>query len=210
MADLQVPARLVPPDDDPESPDSIDPVNVDPANVDLDSIAAGITQHAGPDESAPRSRRKPTERAWARPRTTRRLLVVGLVLVAAVGFLLYKGLTSALVYFKTANEAVADRSQLGNTSFQLEGVVVKGSVRQLGEGKVAFTIIGGGASIPIVNNGEPPELFRGGIPVVVFGHFVGSTLDFSSNQVLVKHSNQYIAAHPSRVTVPASDATAKS
>jgi cytochrome c-type biogenesis protein CcmE len=131
--------------------------------------------------------------------------VVGIVLLAAIGFVLYKGLTSALVYFKTANEAVADRAQLGNSTFQLEGIVVRGSVRQLGGGRVAFTVEGGGASVPVVNTGEPPQLFRAGIPVVVVGHFVGTSNEFASDQILVKHSNQYIAAHPGRVTVPASD-----
>jgi cytochrome c-type biogenesis protein CcmE len=125
------------------------------------------------------------------------------VLLAAIGFLLYKGLTSALVYFKTANEAIAARSQLGDSTFQLEGVVLKGTVRQLGGGRVAFTVAEGGAEIPVVNDGEPPELFGPGIAVVVVGHFVGSTNDFASDQVLVKHSQQYIAAHPTRVTVPA-------
>lgn len=157
-----------------------------------------------PPRSAPVLRRSRGQaRPWAQPRTTRRLAAVGVVLLAATGFLLYKGLTSALVYFKTANEAVADRAQLANSTFQLEGVVVKGSVRQLSGARVAFTIEGGGARIPVINDGEPPQLFRAGIPVVVVGHFVGATDNFASDQVLVKHSNQYVVAHPDRVTVPA-------
>jgi hypothetical protein len=33
----------------------------------------------------------------------------------------------------------------------------------------------------------------------VVGHFVGTTDRFASDQILVKHSNSYIAAHPNRV-----------
>jgi cytochrome c-type biogenesis protein CcmE len=135
-------------------------------------------------------------------RTKRRLAFAGIVIAGAIGFLLYKGLTSAVVYFKTANEAVAARSQLGDSTFQLEGVVVSGTVRQLSGGRVAFTVTGGGASIPVVNTGDPPQLFRAGIPVVVVGHFSGTSNLFVSDQILVKHSNQYIAEYPSRVTVP--------
>jgi cytochrome c-type biogenesis protein CcmE len=131
--------------------------------------------------------------------TRRRLAVVGVVIVAALGFLVYKGLTSAIVFFKTASEAVANRAQLGNSTFQLEGTVVRGTVHHLGGSRVAFEIRQGGASIHIVNTGEPPQLFRPGLPVVVVGHFVGSGDNFASDQIMVKHSQQYIAAHPNRV-----------
>lgn len=165
--------------DDPESPDAA-PVTPAPAPA--------------PAARAPRQRHP--------VRTRRRLALAGVVIAGAVAFLLYKGLTSAVVYFKTANEAVADRTQLGTSTFQLEGVVVAGSVRQLSGGRVSFVVTGGGASIPVVNTGDPPQLFRAGIPVVVVGHFAGSGTTFVSDQILVKHSNEYIAAHPDRVTVP--------
>ncbi|MGH9297356.1 MAG: cytochrome c maturation protein CcmE [Acidimicrobiales bacterium] len=134
--------------------------------------------------------------------TGRRLLVVGTVIVVAIGFLVFKGLTSAVVFFKTASEAVSQRASLGNADFQLEGVVVGGSVHRAGPTEVAFVISQGGATIHVLNSGNPPEMFRPGLPVVVVGHFVGSSDRFSSDQVMVKHSQQYIAAHPDRVKAP--------
>ena len=65
-------------------------------------------------------------------RQRRRLGIVGVVILAAIGFLVYKGITSAIVFFKTANEAVAQRATLGNTVFQLEGTVVPGTVHSSG------------------------------------------------------------------------------
>jgi cytochrome c-type biogenesis protein CcmE len=44
-------------------------------------------------------------------------------------------------------------------------------------------------------------MFRPGLPVVVVGHFVGNSDGFASDQIMVKHSQQYIAAHPGRVKV---------
>jgi cytochrome c-type biogenesis protein CcmE len=132
----------------------------------------------------------------------RRLAVVGVVILAAIGFLLYKGVTSAIVFFKTANEAVAQRSSLGNSTFQLEGLVVPGTVRSFRSGSsddVRFEVESNGVKVSVTNSGLPPQLFQAGIPVVVVGHFVGSTDSFASDQILVKHSNQYIAAHPNRV-----------
>lgn len=142
----------------------------------------------------------PSEAARRASRTTRhRLAVVGLIVVAALSFLVYKGLTSAIVFFKTASEAVAQRAQLGNSTFQLEGTVLHGTVHHLGGARVGFEIRQGGATIHVVNDGDPPQLFRPGLPVVVVGHFVGSSNQFSSDQIMVKHSQQYIAAHPNRV-----------
>ncbi|MGO9195767.1 MAG: cytochrome c maturation protein CcmE [Acidimicrobiales bacterium] len=146
----------------------------------------------------------------ARPRrgngaSSRRLAVAGLVIVAALGFLVYKGLTSAIVFFRTANEAVAQRAALGDSTFQLEGTVVHGTVHRVGASEVSFEIRQGGATIHVDNAGDPPQMFRPGLPVVVVGHFVGDTDRFSSDQIMVKHSQQYIAEHPNRVK--ASDPT---
>jgi cytochrome c-type biogenesis protein CcmE len=132
-------------------------------------------------------------------RQRRRLAGVGVVILAAIGFLVYKGLTSAAVYFKTTPEAVAQRTTLGNADFQLEGTVAAGSVHELPGGRVAFAVTGGGKRIAVVNSGSPPQLFKPGVPVVLVGHFVGATDGFSSSEILVKHSNVYIAAHPNRV-----------
>ena len=52
--------------------------------------------------------------------------------------------------------------------------------------------------VPVLHQGDPPELFKPGIPVVLEGHFVGT--HFDSDRIMVKHSEDYIAKHPSRVT----------
>jgi cytochrome c-type biogenesis protein CcmE len=77
--------------------------------------------------------------------------------------------------------------------------VLNGSVHHLGGDEYKFTIAAGGSSIVVDNSGDPPQLFRPGLPVVVVGHFVGSSNLFASDQIMVKHSQQYIAAHPGRI-----------
>ncbi len=129
----------------------------------------------------------------------RRLAVVGVVVVAALGFLVFKGLTSAIVFFKTANEAVSQRASLGNSDFQMEGMVVRGSVQHRGQDVYDFTVEAAGVKVRVDNTGDPPQLFRPGLPVVVVGHFVGSSDVFASDEIMVKHSQSYVAAHPNRV-----------
>ena len=123
-------------------------------------------------------------------------VVVGVVILGALAFLVFKGLGNATVYFKTADEAVAERSELGDRRFRIEGAVVADSVEQV-EDEVRFQIISAGVKVPVVHKGDPPELFREGIPVVLEGKWAGTT--YSSDRILVKHTNEYREQNPDRV-----------
>lgn len=129
--------------------------------------------------------------------TRRRLWLAGIVVLAALGFLVFQGLGNATLYFRTADEAVAQRDQLGDRRFRIEGDVVDGSVRQVGN-DVSFTLTKASVEVPVRHKGDPPELFRPGIPVVLEGRFQGD--HFSSDRILVRHSETYVAENPERVT----------
>jgi len=129
--------------------------------------------------------------------TRRRMWLAGVVVLAALGFLVFQGLGNATLYFRTADEAVAQRSQLGDRRFRIEGDVVDGSVRQQGN-DVSFTLTSKSVEVPVRHRGDPPELFRPGIPVVLEGRFQGD--HFTSDRILVKHSETYVAENPDRVT----------
>ncbi|NNN20490.1 MAG: cytochrome c maturation protein CcmE [Acidimicrobiales bacterium] len=134
----------------------------------------------------------------------RRLIVVAIVLICAFGYLMYQGLTNSIQYFKTVDQAVADRSTLGTSTFRVEGTVVDGSIRRNGA-QTLFSISSNGVTLPIIDSGSPPSLFQQGIPVVLVGHFDSgsgpgdTSLTFETNQIMVKHSSVYIAEHPNRV-----------
>jgi cytochrome c-type biogenesis protein CcmE len=143
---------------------------------------------------------RPTRRA-SNPKG--RFFIVCALLAAAVALVLYKGLLSSLNYFDTVDQALDHRAQIGTTPIRLEGVVVPGSVHTTGSG-ASFLISGAdGRTVRVVNVGSPPDLFQANIPVVVVGSFTTATSDrFDSNQILVKHSASYVAAHPGRVKAP--------
>lgn len=118
------------------------------------------------------------------------------VAVLLAGFFLWKGLSSATVYFKTVPEAIAERAQLGTRRFRLEGLVKAGSVQ--GDDKaVRFVVEEDGQEISVVHSGSPPELFKPNIPVVLEGHFEGKV--FKSDRILVKHTEEYRKDNPDRV-----------
>jgi len=117
------------------------------------------------------------------------------VIAAAIGFLVYQGLGNATVYFKTADQAVADKASLGTKPFRIEGTVLN-DVRQSG-GDTQFSIYANKVTVQVVDSKEPPQLFKPGIPVVLEGHWAGSF--FASDLVMVKHTASYTAAHPDRL-----------
>ena len=134
--------------------------------------------------------------------TTRtRLWIAGVVVLGALGFLVFQGLGNATLYFHTADEAVAQREQLGDRRFRIEGDVVDGTVQQVGN-DVSFVLTSKNVEVPVRHKGDPPELFRPGIPVVLEGRFQGDY--FSSDRIMVRHSETYVAENPERVanTVP--------
>ena len=134
--------------------------------------------------------------ASRRRRSSRLRVVVALALVlGAIGFLVTKGLGDATVYFKTADEAVRDRGELGDRRFRIEGLVEEG-VTQDGD-VVRFSIISAGVRVPVSHRGDPPELFRPGIPVVLEGRWEDEV--YASDRIMVKHTSEYREKNPDRV-----------
>jgi cytochrome c-type biogenesis protein CcmE len=135
-------------------------------------------------------------------RSRGRLLLVCVVLLAAVGLLLYKGLLSSLDYFDTVDQALDHRAQLGTSGFRLEGLVDPGTIRPTTTG-TAFEISGADCRrVEVRNAGSPPALFQPDIPVVVVGHFASASSDvFLSNQIMVKHTATYTARYAGRLRV---------
>ena len=129
-------------------------------------------------------------------RTRPRVMVASAVIAAGLGFLLFRGLGDATLYFHTADEAVAQRAELGERRFRIEGMVEPGTVEPTADG-VSFRISSAGVAVAVRHHGEQPELFQEGIPVVLEGHFAGRV--YESDRILVRHTSEYKAEHPERV-----------
>lgn len=129
----------------------------------------------------------------------RRGLVASLVLVAvvaALGFVAVKALGEASLFFLNADEAVEQRADLGTDRFRLQGTVVDDSVDVTVDG-VGFQVEYNDATVDVVHEGDPPELFQPGIPVVLEGNWEGEV--FASDRIMVKHSSEYEAENEDRL-----------
>ena len=168
--------------DDPESSDAAGPGG---PQVDRLAEARALLASAGVD--------RPRDRNWLGSR--RRQAVAACIVLAAVGYVAFQFLTSAEQYFLTTKTAVAERAQLGTKPFRIEGTVGH-DVRQVGK-IIRFDIYADGVTVGVDSTGSPPQLFRPGIPVVLVGHWQGNV--FASDEIMVKHSARYVAAHPGRL-----------
>ncbi len=135
-------------------------------------------------------------------RSRRRSFAVLAVLALAVVALLSQGLLRNLNYFETVAQAEAHRATLGTRQLRLEGIVEAHTISRTNDG-ASFWLTGGKYRVFVRASGSPPQLFQANIPVVVVGHFVNAHAQrFNASQIMVKHSANYIAAHPKRVTAP--------
>ena len=119
------------------------------------------------------------------------------LIVAAIGFVLFQGLNSAALYYRNADEAVHDKASLGTRRFRVQGTV-QPDVTKVGQ-EVDFTIAFNNVSVAVRHEGDPPDLFQPGLPVVLEGHWASDGSFFASDRILVKHSEDYKDQNPDRV-----------
>ncbi|MFV0316765.1 MAG: cytochrome c maturation protein CcmE [Microthrixaceae bacterium] len=183
--------------DDPESPDA--------APLDLSD---GASAPAGGFDLAPRGTAAEDTGSQG-PRVARRYVAIGLlvVLLAALGYVLFVGLNDASTFFYNVDEAVDMRDQLAGERFRMQGNVMDGSVVETADG-VDFVLSFGGVEVPVSHTGTPPELFGPDIPVVLEGSFGGDGEGFRSDEILIRHDNEYDEEHPDRVDDAERDAQA--
>lgn len=126
-----------------------------------------------------------------RSRAKRRAVIAAAVCVAAIIAIVVLAvvLSKNVVYFRTVSEAVAQRADEGDNRLRVAGEVVPGTIAETPQG-VRFDVTDGKATIPVVHRGDPPELFKGGAPVVCEGRW-SSGAAFDSDRILIKHGNEY-------------------
>ena len=100
-----------------------------------------------------------------RSKNATRYTIAAVLCVLVVGGLLWFGLSSNIVYYRTATEAVTQRSSVGSERFRLAGAVVPGTIRALPNG-VAFDVTDGVTTVAVQHRGDPPQLFADGAPVL--------------------------------------------
>jgi cytochrome c-type biogenesis protein CcmE len=126
-------------------------------------------------------------------RPTRTRLALATVVLAGAGLLSYSAMQGTLTYYRTPAEVATDQDTR-HTRTRLGGEVVPGSVQRDGTSMV-FRLAADGHEITVRQRGAPPETFREGQDAVVEG-LLGADGVFRSEQVVVRHGNEYRPAAP--------------
>jgi cytochrome c-type biogenesis protein CcmE len=143
----------------------------------------------------------------------RRFLIGGVIILAALAYIVYGGLQEAMVYFKMPSELRAEEKSLQGKFVRMGGMVVKGSLQKdLQNLTYRFQLTDGNTAFPVYFKGVPPDLFVEGKGAVVEGR-VGSDGVFQATMIMAKHAEDY-SPHadgktPNNSFVPAKEAVAK-
>ena len=117
----------------------------------------------------------------------------GLVIAAAIAYLIWAGVSQSVVYFVTPSELLA--APVPSKTYRLGGQVQAGSLtwepRSL---DLSFTLSDGKASVPVRHRGPAPDLFAEGRGAVVEGSWTKDGY-FKASLILAKHSEEYKAPH---------------
>ncbi len=151
-----------------------------PDDRDLDDGGLDLTPRSG---AAATPRRRTGVRRWGA------IAVLG-VLVVVVGVIVWQA-KGATLYYKNADEAIAQKASLGTKTFRLQGTVIGQPEPGNGDRPTVFRVAYNGKSVKVVHTGSEPALFKAGLPVVVEGHWNTAGTAFDSRRLLVKHTEDY-------------------
>jgi cytochrome c-type biogenesis protein CcmE len=113
--------------------------------------------------------------------------VLGVVVAACVGYLVYSASGGSSEYYLTVSEL---RAQATSGDVRVAGVVQNDVIRSNGGLQVQFTEKDGTASMPVEYRGTLPDIFQPGITVVAEGR-LGSDGIFHARSVLAKCPSRF-------------------
>lgn len=122
-----------------------------------------------------------------------KFLAGGVVIAAALAYVIYAGVTQSAVYFVTPAELQA--APVPGKAYRLGGVVARGSLKwEARTLDLSFALSDGKATVPVRHKGTPPDLFGEGRGAVVEGSWSPEGY-FKASLILAKHSEEYKAPH---------------
>ena len=99
--------------------------------------------------------------------------------------------SSNTIFYYTTTEAYENVDVFDSERLKLGGFVVSDSVAKTNNAETRFTVTDGNKIITIIFDGFIPDLFQEEMGVILDGYFQNEI--FYSDDMLVKHDNEYIS-----------------
>lgn len=123
-----------------------------------------------------------------------RLLVVGVVLVLALGYLIYAAFPGNTLYYVTVDEFLSDETNLDGRSLRVMGKLVPDSFQRVeGTTLAKFALADKGETLPSIYDGVLPDLFFNPHSDIVLEGSFGDGEVFHTDTVIVKCPSKYQA-----------------
>lgn len=117
----------------------------------------------------------------------------GVVVAAAIAYLVYAGVQQSVVYFVTPSELNA--APVSGKAYRLGGMVQPGTLTWDPKTvQLDFVLSDGQSTIAVKHRGTPPDLFAEGRGAVVEGTWTNDGY-FRAALIMAKHSEEYKAPH---------------
>ncbi len=128
-------------------------------------------------------------------RKQRKFLVGFGLVIAAIGYLIYTGVTDATMYYLTVSElnaAIETGDVAYDENMRLHGKVVNGSIHRddVGSLRIRFLAHEGGMQTPVVYTGVVPDTFRDESEVVLEGGYARNGT-FNAHTLYAKCPSKY-------------------
>jgi cytochrome c-type biogenesis protein CcmE len=125
-----------------------------------------------------------------------KFLVGGAVIILALGYMIWAGVTQSVVYFVTPSELQA--APVAGKAYRLGGLVARGTVNwNPATLDLTFSVSDGKSTVPVRHRGAPPDLFGEGRGAVVEGQWAAEGY-FKATHIMAKHSEEYQAPHDTK------------
>ena len=127
-----------------------------------------------------------------------KFLIGGAVIILALGYMIWAGVTQSVVYFVTPSELQA--TPVAGKAYRLGGLVARGTVNwNPATLDLTFSVSDGKSAVPVRHRGAPPDLFGEGRGAVVEGQWTAEGY-FKATHIMAKHSEEYQAPHDTKDT----------
>ena len=120
----------------------------------------------------------------------RRFLLPALIVVAAVGALIYLGVRGSSMYYMTVAELKAEGDAVYGDKIRLGATVADGSIQSGPDGVTRFLVTDGTSTLPVSYQGSLPDAFEDGADVVLQGKMTPSGT-FEASSLLAKCPSKY-------------------
>jgi cytochrome c-type biogenesis protein CcmE len=140
---------------------------------------------------------RPTRRGTAhrRPQAKLKFMIAGLIIVAAIGYMIYAAIQSGSEYFLTTGELKAMGDKAVGQPTKLGGRVVDGSLQgDKGANTITFTLTDGSQAMPVSYKGTVPDSFQTGTDCIVEGKLAADGT-FQATGLMAKCASKYTPAN---------------